>query len=215
MGSLGGYFTFDSKCASAPTSGMTPNQVLEALPMTIIHQACTVEADAAAQIGLAFSKNPGAVHDRLDIRFEKLFANPMREFDSGRPTPAWNPLSPLVFVIDGIGSGADVPPTTVKALADFLGSRAVSRLPPYIKFLVVCRSETGLHRVLEETGVGYLCEMAPGVLRVEYQNCAGINSPVPIRPGYPALNAGIAGKFIPVRDAPSPSAQSELQHPLI
>ncbi|KAF4620503.1 hypothetical protein D9613_000989 [Agrocybe pediades] len=204
LGSLGGYFTFDSKCANSPTSGMTPEQILDALPMTIIHQACTVEPDAAVQIGLAMSKNPGAIHDRLEVRFEKLFVNAMREFDSSRPAAAWNPLSPLVFIIDGIGSsGTPVQPATVRALADFLSSKAVSRLPAYIKFLVICRSETGLHHMLEEAGVGSICEMAGGVLRVEYQTPT--NSP----------SSTIDPSFIPTRDAPSPSAKSELYHPLL
>ncbi|PPQ92439.1 hypothetical protein CVT25_008660 [Psilocybe cyanescens] len=166
MGCLGGYFSFESDATHKPS------QILEALPMTVIHQICTAEPDAEGQLKAAFAKQQAAaVHGSLQDRFEKLFVGPMREFEKGRVAPAWNPLETLVFVIDGIGSRGDSDSAEyqrmVEVLGEFLSSKAVSRLPKYIKILVLCRSETGLGKMLSQSGTGYVCEMGPIVQYVE------------------------------------------------
>ncbi|KAH9485661.1 hypothetical protein JR316_0002571 [Psilocybe cubensis] len=204
MGCLGGYFSFDLDSSSS--AKRTPSQILDALPMTIIHQISVAEPDAEGHLKAAFTKAQAsaAIHGNLEERFEKLFVGPMREFEKGRVAPLWNPLEPLVFVIDGVGSRTGVGECDsaeakaeyqrmVEVLAGFLSSKAMSRVPQYIKFLVLCRPETGLARMLSQTGTGYVSEMGHIVQYVESSSFSSPPSPLPTPSPGSTTESGIYG----------------------
>ncbi|KAF8959944.1 hypothetical protein BDZ97DRAFT_1922550 [Flammula alnicola] len=67
-------------CARSKSEKLTSRQLLDALPVTLVHQACTVEPDAAAQLNGAFAKNLWVLDESLEKRFDALFVTPMRAF---------------------------------------------------------------------------------------------------------------------------------------
>ncbi|KAJ3508415.1 hypothetical protein NLJ89_g5767 [Agrocybe chaxingu] len=171
-GCLGGYFSFDPSAASPSPDNVsstprTTSDLLDALPMTLVHQACTVEPDAYSKFSSVLSQNSGALHEPLETRFEKLFAKPIKAFADGREGAKWNQLDPLVFVIDGLGAGsseregkeAEDEKKVLDAFVSWMSSKGTRSLPSYVKFVVVCRSETGVAEKLKEKGA-VVCEMA-------------------------------------------------------
>jgi len=171
LGCLGGYFSFDvSQEKSRATVAETSRQLLDALPMTLIHQACTVEPDLTPSVRNAFVLKESAVHDTLEKRFEVLFVEPVKAFVTGRSGAAFNPLDPLVFVIDGLGTTPNENSTNdheeyqrmAQMFVDWISSKVVRCLPAHIKFLVVTRPDTGIHITLRERGAQTF-DMAPTV----------------------------------------------------
>jgi len=159
---LGGYFTFD---------GGSPHRVaLDSLPITLIHQIVTTERDSFSSFRKALNAESDALKYPLEQRFETLFVDPLRDFVAGRTNPRWNPLDPLVFIIDGICfSSENEDSTTARMLVNLICSRGFEKLPEFVKFVVFVRSETEVERLLKEKGVNVL-EMGPGSLPMEVGN---------------------------------------------
>ncbi|KAF9479364.1 hypothetical protein BDN70DRAFT_695152 [Pholiota conissans] len=169
MGCLGGYFTFDqpatsptspSSLSSGSSSSSSFSSLLDALPLTLIHQAATVEPGLAPFISDTFTKNTGAAQQPLEQRFETLFVLPTQAFVANRlPTGgAWNPLPPLVFIIDGLSESVAHPPGAVDAFAAWVAGRGVRWLPPHVRFLILTRPEVGLEGMLRERGAACVYE---------------------------------------------------------
>lgn len=166
---LGGYFTFDGGSDHLPS-----RPTLDALPVTLIHQVVTAERDTIGSFSKTLAVGTGALTLPLEKRFETLFVEPLRDFVAGRVNAKWNPLDPLVFIIDGIGArgshsaggGGEDPledREVAKALVDWICSSGFGKLPRFVKFLVFMRSESEVERLLKERGVDVL-EMGPGSL---------------------------------------------------
>jgi len=188
MGYLGGYFSFTPP-RNSPSR--TPQRTLDALPITLTHQACSVEADASKNFIDAFVKNPWAVNEDMEKRFDALFAAPLRAFVLGRPGCAWKPLDPMVFVLDCThitntsspmesplsldSQGKEKPDLqdagdpekegrlAIRRLADWATSRVVRTLPPHVKFLILADKRTGLGDLLENKGAAFVYEVLPVV----------------------------------------------------
>jgi hypothetical protein len=187
MGYLGGYFSFTLPRNS---SAYTPQRTLDALPITLTHQACSVEADASKNFIDAFAKDPWAVNKDMEKRFEALFAAPLRTFVLGRPGYAWKPLDPMVFVLDcshldtsslmesplNLDSQEKEKPDledagkleqegrlVIRRLADWVTSRVVRTLPAHVKFLILANKRSGLGNLLENKGAAFVYEVLPVV----------------------------------------------------
>ncbi|KAF8911607.1 hypothetical protein CPB84DRAFT_934219 [Gymnopilus junonius] len=214
MKCLGGYFSFDR------VTGQTPRQLLDALPITLIHQACTVQPDIAQRISRSYSSNLEAAHTTLEDFFDQFFAEPVLKFEEERGNRGWrlwNPVDQLVFVIDGLGSqtrssasrfhgGVTSGPEQAeqeeaRMLQDFVNfftSNAILKLPSYFKFLILCRSSTSIHKMFKEKGIGYVHEMTPIVQYVESQSSFTSSS----KSGYGSLSTSSSGSGI---GSPAPS----------
>ena len=154
---LGGYFTFDGGSQRS----------LDSLPITLIHQIVTTERDSFGSFRKALNADSDALKYPLEQRFEMLFVDPLRDFVAGRTNARWNPLDPLVFIIDGIGSGSENEDSTMaRMLVNLICSSGFGKLPGFVKFVVFVRSETEVERLLKEKGVDVL-EMGPGSLPME------------------------------------------------
>ena len=183
IGYLGGYISFTP---SPNYPARTPQSTLHALPITLTHQACSVEADASKNFIDAFAKNPWAVNEDMEQRFEALFVTPLRAFVFSRPGYTWKPLDPMVFVLDC--SHLVDPSSTMESplglnspekerldiedarklekegrlayarLADWVTSREVRTLPAHVKFLILAHRRTGLGSLLENKGVPFVYE---------------------------------------------------------
>jgi hypothetical protein len=189
MGYLGGYFSFGP---SRNYPARSPQRTLNALPITLTHQACSVEADASKKFIGAFAKNPWAVNEDMETRFEALFAAPLRAFMFGRPRYAWKPLDPMVFVLDcsqlvDTSSPMEFPldlknspekekhdpedagklekegRLALERLADWATSRVVRTLPAHVKFLILANKGAKLGHLLETKGAGFVYEVLPVV----------------------------------------------------
>lgn len=190
MGCLGGYFTFDHQ------AGLGPSAMLDTLPLTLIHQAATVEPDLSAHLKDAFSKHPSAVTRSLEPRFTALFVEPLLAFLKSRlPSGgAWNPLPPMVFFIDGLGVSEASNVGMIGAFAEWMTGKGVRALPAHVKFLLLTRPEVGLEQALRqrEANCVYL-EMEPEVHCV---SIGGVESPGGLRyfepsgadPSMPAMS---------------------------
>ncbi|KIM35337.1 hypothetical protein M413DRAFT_350863 [Hebeloma cylindrosporum] len=184
MGYLGGYFSFAPSRNNLPAR--TSQRTVDALPMTLTHQACTVEADALQSFIKAFAKDPGAVNENMEKRFEVLFASPLRAFVTGRPGFAWKPLDPMVFVLDcndladtswlmesHTNSGKErSDPEDVATrekdrrlalarLVEWATSRVVRTLPGHVKFLILANKKSGLGNSLRDKGAAFVYEVQP------------------------------------------------------
>ncbi|KJA28687.1 hypothetical protein HYPSUDRAFT_615380 [Hypholoma sublateritium FD-334 SS-4] len=160
MGCLGGYFTFDHGL------GLGPTATLDALPLTLIHQAAAVEPDMCTHLATAFANNPTAAHQALERRFLSLFVAPVLSFVAARLPAggAWNPLAPLVFIIDGLGAAEGHSAGMIGALAEWLAGSGVLALPPHIRFLLLTRPEVGLAAALRARQANCVyAEMEPEV----------------------------------------------------
>jgi len=182
MGYLGGYFCFGS---SRNDPARTSQRTIDALPITLTHQACTVEPDALKTFINAFAKDPWAVNENIEKRFEALFASPMKAFVVGRPGYAWKPLDPMVFVLDcnnlvdtsavesHMNSGKEKfdPEDAAKGekdgrlaltrLAEWATSRVVHTLPAHVKFLILADKRSGLGNLLRDKGMAFVYEVQP------------------------------------------------------
>lgn len=179
MGYLGGYFSFTP---SRNHPARTSQRTVDALPITLTHQACNVEADASKTFINAFAKDPWAVNENMEKRFEALFASPLRAFVVGRPGYAWKPLDPMVFVLDcnlidtsspHMNSGKEKadPEDAVKGdkdgrvalarLVEWATSRVVRTLPAHVKFLILANSGSGLGNLLRDKGTAFVYEVQP------------------------------------------------------
>ncbi|CAA7260437.1 unnamed protein product [Cyclocybe aegerita] len=171
-GCLGGYFSFGPSAPSSSPDAVsntrrTTPDLLDALPMTLVHQACTVEPDALSKFCSVLSQNPGALREPLESRFEKLFAKPIKAFADGREGAKWNHLDPLVFIIDDLGAGsgeregkgAEDDKKALDVFVSWMSSKSIRGLPSYVRFVVVSRCETGVADKLKEKGA-VVCEMA-------------------------------------------------------
>jgi energy-coupling factor transporter ATP-binding protein EcfA2 len=183
MGSLGGYFTFDHRPTAFPSKGEPSSSLaslLDALPLTLIHQATTVEPGLATFISDAFAKNTGAAQQTLEKRFETLFVLPVHAFVASRlPTGgAWNPLPPMVFIIDGL---AQAQTGVVEAFAEWMAGKGIRALPAHVKFLILSRPEVGLEKVLRKRGAACVYEeMQPHVRWVDSHLESGRNESVAV-----------------------------------
>lgn len=144
MGCLGGYFTFDHGLGPGPTA------TLDALPLTLVHQAAAVEPDMRAHLATAFANNPTAAHQALERRFLSLFVAPVLSFVAARLPAggAWNPLAPLVFIIDGLGAAEGTSAGMIGSFAEWMAGSGVRALPPHVRFLLLTRPEAGLAAAL-------------------------------------------------------------------
>lgn len=183
MGYLGGYFSFTP---SRNHPARTSQRTVDALPTTLTHQACNVEADASKSFINAFAKYPWAVNENMEKRFEALFASPLREFVVGRPGYAWKPLDPMVFVLDcnnlvdtsssmeshmNLGKEKADPEDAMKGdkegrvaltrLVEWATSRVVRTLPVHVKFLILANSGSGLGGLLRDKGAAFVYEVQP------------------------------------------------------
>ena len=170
MNCLGGYFSFDRVTAQSPS------ELLEALPITMIHQVCTIQPEIAQKIGRMYQPNLQAVQSNREAFFDKAFVQPILKFEEERGSRSWrlwNPADPLVFVIDGFGSpildGKQSQNNTqmLQDLAQLFASPAIGNLPSYLKFLILCRSDTGLDKLFCDREIGYVHEMMPAVQYAE------------------------------------------------
>ena len=183
MGYLGGYFCFAS---SRNDPARTSQREIDALPITLTHQACTVEPDALKTFINAFAKDPWAVNENMEKRFEALFTSPMKAFVIGRPGYAWKPLDPMVFVLDcnnlvdtsspveshkNLGKKKSDPEDAVKRekderlalarLVEWATSRVVHTLPAHVKFLILANKGSGLGNLLRDKGTAFVYEVQP------------------------------------------------------
>lgn len=182
MGYLGGYFSFTP---SRNHPARTSQRTVDALPITLTHQACNVEADALKNFINAFAKDPWAVNEIMEKRFEALFASPLRAFVVSRPGYAWKPLDPMVFVLDctnlvdtsspmeshNLGKGKSDPEDAVKVekdgrlalarLVEWATSRVVRTLPVHVKFLILANNGSGLGNLLRDKGTVFVYEVEP------------------------------------------------------
>jgi hypothetical protein len=183
MGYLGGYFSFTP---SHDHPARTSQRTVDALPITLTHQACNAEADALNNFINAFAKNPWAVNENMEKRFEALFASPLRAFVVGRPGYAWKPLDPMVFVLDcnnlvdtsspvespmNSGKEKSDPADSVKVekdgrlalarLVEWATSRVVRTLPVHVKFLILANNGSGLGNMLRDKGTAFVYEVQP------------------------------------------------------
>lgn len=166
---LGGYFTFDPSF-----DRQSPCLILDSLPMTLIHQVVTTERDSVGSFSKALTVKSDALDYPLEKRFETLFVEPLRDFVTGRANAKWNPLEPLVFIIDGIGvgsgsstrggkdTGEDEDGKMARMFVDWICSSGFEKLPRFVKFLVFMRSESEVARLLREKGVAVF-EMGPAL----------------------------------------------------
>jgi hypothetical protein len=184
---LGGYFSFDGGFDRFP-----PRLTLDSLPMTLMHQMATTERDTIGSFSKALTTESGALNYPLEKRFEKLFVEPLREFVAGRVNAKWNPLDPLVFIVDGVGVGNDSPTrgggevdsededaAMARMMVAWLCSSGFAKLPRFVKFLVFMRSESEVERLLRERGVNVF-EMGP----------AAVGSPMEVSNGGLGMNGG-------------------------
>ncbi|KDR75534.1 hypothetical protein GALMADRAFT_226170 [Galerina marginata CBS 339.88] len=192
LGTLGGYFSFRGD------TEQSPGELLDALPMTIAEQTRTVQPDTALQFTLASAQT--APYDPVVDRFEQLFVDPMKAFEEKRWTDLKddssrkNPVDPMVFVIDDVGSRSansrysDGTPewtkevqeekSMLKDLIKLLTANALGQLPSYVKFLVLCRSDTGVDKALMEQNVGVVHGMGHLVQFVESTKLGGIGNAI-------------------------------------
>lgn len=162
---LGGYFTFDGR--------FSPRLTLDSLPMTLIHQIVTTERASISAFGKALSIESDPLDYPLEVRFEKLFVEPLNNFVTGRVNAKWNPLDPLVFIIDGIGvddptrekgaAASEEDAAMAQTLVDTICSGVFGKLPRYVKFLVFMRSGSEVERLLKEKGMNVF-EMGSGAV---------------------------------------------------
>ena len=160
MGCLGGYFTFDHGL------GLGPTATLDALPLTLIHQASAVEPDMCTHLATAFANNPTAAHQALERRFMTLFVAPVVNFVAARLPAggAWNPLAPLVFIVDGLGTAEGASARMIGAFAELMAGSGVRALPPHVKFLLLTHPEAGLEAALRVRQANCIyAEMEPEV----------------------------------------------------
>ncbi len=144
MGCLGGYFTFDHSL------GLGPTATLDALPLTLIHQAAAVEPDMRTYLASAFANNPTAAQQALEPRLMALFVAPVVNLVAARLPAggAWNPLAPLVFIVDGLGTAGGASAGMIGAFAELMAGNGVRALPPHVRFLLLTRPEAGLEAAL-------------------------------------------------------------------
>jgi hypothetical protein len=166
---LGGYFTFD---------GGFDRPTLDALPITLIHQIATTERDSIGSFRKALSVRDGVQNHPLVERFETLFVEPLRDFVAGRANGRWTPLDPLVFIIDGLGGrggegSSEDEDAAARMMVELICSSGFGKLPGFVKFLVLMRSETEVERLLKEKGVA-VYEMGSGAVEVS-SGVAGMN----------------------------------------
>ena len=200
MKCLGGYFTFDSSTRSDLYASLS--QGLVALPMTLVHQMSTVEPDSVGSFSKALTVEARPLQQPLEKKFETLFVDPIREFVASKSNGKWNPLDPLVFIIDGFGSssGGNEDPDLAdptKLFVDWICSSAVGRLPRHVKFLILMRSETKAERLLRERGVKVL-EMKTPVVRFVKEFVGSSNGAGSINGGW-SSNAGLKSAVRAVR----------------
>lgn len=183
MGSLGGYFTFDHWSTAFLSKGESSSNLaslLDALPLTLIHQATTVEPGLATFISDAFTKEVGAAQQTLEKRFETLFVFPLHAFVASRlPTGgAWNPLPPMVFIIDGL---VQAQMGVVEAFAQWMAGKGIRALPAHVKFLILSPPEVGLEKALRKRGAACVYkEMQPTVPWVDSHSESGRNENVAV-----------------------------------
>ncbi|KAF9529805.1 hypothetical protein CPB83DRAFT_852231 [Crepidotus variabilis] len=172
--SLGGYFSFAEAVQHSDNSAVETSEpsrdyfvqgLLDALPMTLVHQLATVETEITDQLAASF-KNTSvsqAIHDKLIGKFDILFSDQVKSFveKTGPKNAKWNPLEPLVFVIDAIGlgmmvgdkegEGADM--KEAQLLVEWLSSRGLRRLPAHIRFLILSSSGSIIETTFKQRGV--------------------------------------------------------------
>lgn len=189
MQCLGGYFSFDKNQTATDVSvseddkqkkesqkkETMPSQNLNTLSVTLAHQLSVVEPGMVDVLSTALSNVPGSVlkYGTMEQCFDTLFVNPLNIFDNQRVQRRWNIPEPLLFVIDGIGSGEEANSETISELAKLLSSNSIANLPRYVKLLVVCRSGSGLGDLLKENDVGYVYDMGAVGSSAAGSSCSG------------------------------------------